>query len=61
MTGIHDTVGYDLVSHCVSDIMVQGRVRSTSSTMSPAASSNRASLSRSSQVWREAVARQVVR
>lgn len=23
-TGIHDTVGYDLVSHCVSDIMVQG-------------------------------------
>ncbi len=24
MTGIHDTVGFDLVSHCVSDIMVQG-------------------------------------
>ena len=24
MTGIHDTVGYDLVSHCVSDVMVQG-------------------------------------
>ncbi len=24
MTGIHHTVGYDLVSHCVSDIMVQG-------------------------------------
>ena len=24
MTGIHDTVGYDLVSHCVSDIMAQG-------------------------------------
>jgi phosphoribosylformylglycinamidine cyclo-ligase len=24
LTGIHDTVGYDLVSHCVSDIMVQG-------------------------------------
>jgi phosphoribosylformylglycinamidine cyclo-ligase len=24
MTSIHDTVGYDLVSHCVSDIMVQG-------------------------------------
>jgi phosphoribosylformylglycinamidine cyclo-ligase len=24
MTGVHDTVGYDLVSHCVSDIMVQG-------------------------------------
>jgi phosphoribosylformylglycinamidine cyclo-ligase len=24
MTGRHDTVGYDLVSHCVSDIMVQG-------------------------------------
>lgn len=24
MTGIHHTVGYNLVSHCVSDIMVQG-------------------------------------
>ncbi len=24
MTGIHNTVGYDLVSHCVSDIIVQG-------------------------------------
>lgn len=24
VTGIHDTVGFDLVSHCVSDIMVQG-------------------------------------
>jgi phosphoribosylformylglycinamidine cyclo-ligase len=24
MTGIHSTVGYDLVSHCVSDILVQG-------------------------------------
>jgi phosphoribosylformylglycinamidine cyclo-ligase len=24
MTGRHNTVGYDLVSHCVSDIMVQG-------------------------------------
>ena len=24
MTGVHNTVGYDLVSHCVSDIMVQG-------------------------------------
>jgi phosphoribosylformylglycinamidine cyclo-ligase len=24
MTGIHNTVGFDLVSHCVSDIMVQG-------------------------------------
>jgi phosphoribosylformylglycinamidine cyclo-ligase len=23
-TGIHNTVGYDLVSHCVSDILVQG-------------------------------------
>ena len=24
MTGVHDTVGYDLVSHCVSDILTQG-------------------------------------
>lgn len=24
MTGIHNTIGYDLVSHCVSDILVQG-------------------------------------
>jgi len=24
MTGIHNSVGYDLVSHCVSDILVQG-------------------------------------
>ncbi len=24
MTGIHNTVGYDLVSHCVDDILVQG-------------------------------------
>lgn len=24
MTGIHDTVGYDLVAHCVADILVQG-------------------------------------
>ncbi len=24
LTGIHDTVGYDLVAHCVADILVQG-------------------------------------
>src|SRR2546430_8228836 len=24
MTGIHNTVGYDLVCHCINDILVQG-------------------------------------
>src|SRR5215831_11266114 len=24
MTGIHNTIGYDLVGHCVNDILVQG-------------------------------------
>ena len=36
--GRHDTIGHDLVNHCVNDILVQGPSRSSSSTTSRSAS-----------------------
>jgi phosphoribosylformylglycinamidine cyclo-ligase len=38
-SGIHNTVGYDLVSHCISDILVQGARPSSFSTTLQLASS----------------------
>ena len=52
MTGIHDTIGADLVNHCVNDILVQGASRCSFSTTSRPGVCRRTSPSRSSTGWR---------
>ena len=61
ITGIHNTVGYDLVSHCVSDIMVQGARPLFFSTILPAANLSRGSSSRSYLDLPEAVRKPAAR
>ncbi|MEZ5974163.1 MAG: hypothetical protein R3E96_04800 [Planctomycetota bacterium] len=41
LAGIHDTVGRDLVQHCINDILVQGRGRCSSWTTWARADSSR--------------------
>ena len=50
--GVHDTIGVDLVNHCVNDILVQGARRCSFSTIWRPAGSRRTWRSRSCAAWR---------